>query len=257
MNYILRNEKEAERLSKQAGMAPYSVEEELLGMDFPSGASILDAGCGSGALLGYLARQGDSILSGCDLLEEHIEYCRRALPQETQLWQQNLLEGPPKGSYDHIFLRFVAHHLGRTKTEICLGHLASSLKSGGLLTCIDADGILINLGTTNRRLLVYLERLRTRFSGDVEIARKLPSLLVGAGLEVRDCRVQAVHFKDEMREEEAKQFEQRFANGRAGYISMLGSEADFEEFERLFLSQFRRPEIPYYMTKFIVTARKG
>lgn len=253
-NYLLRAPGESSRLDRQSELPAYSLEEELAGLEISEGGRILDAGCGSGALLGHLLKIDPSLaLSGCDLLEEHVAHCRKNLPGSVQVWQHDLLDGPPKGCFDHVFLRYVAHHLGTEASRTAISHLKAVLRVGGRLTCIDAEGILVNLQTEDPKLRAMLERIEGRFTGNVRLASRLPGLMEEAGFRQVECESRVISYEGEMRRQEVEQFKLRFANGKAAFTSMLGSESEYETFVALYLAELGREQVPYAITKYRVS----
>lgn len=81
-------------------MGPYdagSLERLFVGVALPAGASVLDLGCGRGALLAWLARRGPISGTGVDLLA-----CDREIPGvELRLGDAAAL-GEGDGSYDLV-----------------------------------------------------------------------------------------------------------------------------------------------------------
>lgn len=253
VNYILQSQHEPTRLLEQSKLGVYDLNEELAGIDIQAGAKVLDVGCGAGCLIEYLDANYAIQGVACDLLQAHVDFCRERLPKRIVCMQHDILKGSPPGVYDHMFLRYVAHHIGADAIVACLQHLRDALNPRGRLTCIDTDGILINLGTMDVQLRAFIKRIQANFSGDVEIARKLPRALQLAGFTVETTRVQTIIFAGSARREEVEQWRQRFENAREAYTAMLGSDADYQAFVRLYLSELSDESVPYYVTKFIVT----
>jgi SAM-dependent methyltransferase len=138
---------------------------------------ILDAGCGTGALLTGLQRFGEA--SGCDLSSHALRHCReRGLKRLARQNLNHLAVAP--GSFDLITCMDVIEHEGVTSDAAVLEGLHRALKPGGLL--------LLNC--------TAFEHLRSTHDEAVRVARRydpatLRRLIHDAGFQIErlTCRM--------------------------------------------------------------------
>lgn len=214
--YILEDEREGLRLEKQNARKIYSVEDELAGVELVPNATILDAGCGTGAITRYL-------------LEHHSIARITAMDfSELRLSQNKKLSLPISGStklefkcgdlnhtgleektFDAIISRFVMHHLSDPAGAI--KHLASLLKVNGKMVVIDSDGILFNTYSSNMWLQSALDKIRAGLTIDMFVGRKLKSYFHQAGLTQVESKIIPMHFINEELSFELEQYRERFS----------------------------------------------
>src|SRR6266702_737193 len=161
---------------------------------YPSGTSVLEAGCGVGAQTVELARNSPGAsFTSIDVSPRSLEAARarvRAASIENVTFQEaDIYQLPfPQEKFDHVFVCFVLEHLARPREA--LASLRSRLKPGGTLTVIEGDH-----GSTffhpddadARRMIDCLVTLQARAGGDALIGRQVFPLLAQAGL--RDVKV--------------------------------------------------------------------
>lgn len=106
----------------------------------PPGSSVLDVGCGSGLLLGLLARSGRLARGvGFDASRDAIEtaqaMARRVDPSGQQLVFHRLDASAdwPGGTFDVVALIDVLHHVDPAAQQAVIARAASRVKPGGLL----------------------------------------------------------------------------------------------------------------------------
>jgi SAM-dependent methyltransferase len=98
------------------------------------GARVLDAGCGTGEMLGWLAAAvaPNGLAVGVDLSGIHLRTAYAALPDEPALVQADLLRLPlPAGSFDLVWSVNTVNHLADPLTGV--RRLAELRRSGGRL----------------------------------------------------------------------------------------------------------------------------
>ena len=79
--YVIDYDEEPRRLEKQARVA--KIEDHLRKFSFPPEASILEAGCGSGAMARLLANHApQGHVTGIDKNERYLEFARRRAREE-------------------------------------------------------------------------------------------------------------------------------------------------------------------------------
>jgi 2-polyprenyl-3-methyl-5-hydroxy-6-metoxy-1,4-benzoquinol methylase len=97
-------------------------------------AAILDLGCGSGAFLRYLAREGFSNTLGVEVSREQVEYClREGMTNVTLVDQPAEFLRERQETFDFILMRDVLEHVEKQTIVPLLESIQGALKSGGLL----------------------------------------------------------------------------------------------------------------------------
>jgi SAM-dependent methyltransferase len=109
-------------------------ERELVRRAFePLGQRVLDLGCGEGATLFHLGSPPGA--TGLDLFAEKVAFAARTLPMCTFV-QGSVYELPfPDGSFDHLLVRDVIHHL--EDPDRFVGECARVLQPGGRLDVLE------------------------------------------------------------------------------------------------------------------------
>jgi len=183
--------REAERLADQANTLA-----ELLHSDtgFPSGARVLEVGCGVGAQTVIIAPANPGAhFTGIDLSEASLAEARRRAAdaglRNVEFRQADLLDLPfSDGSFDHVLVCFVLEHL--PEPARALESLRRVLVPGGRVTVIEGDhgSALFHPDSLAARANIDgLVRAQGVHGGDANIGRRLQPLLAGAGYD--DVRV--------------------------------------------------------------------
>lgn len=255
MNYVLKNEKEAERLKRQSEAKAFDVSEELRMVDVKKGASVLEIGCGAGTLISHLNDQYKVKASGCDLQEDHIKFCQQNCSDQIEFFQHNIVDSSLTQKYDYIFMRYMTHHLGVDLLLKAMENVKNALNPGGQVVIIDIDGLFENLGSLNQDLLNYLDLIDREFIGSLIMGRKIPTILEQAQLNDIRYEVQTIDFRGEERRIEIQQMKERFTFAKDALIEILGSELEFQRFYKLFMSEISKDAIPYFINKFITIGK--
>lgn len=114
-------------------------------------ASILDAGCATGYLLGLLHECGYQNLTGVDISEQLLHEARRHLPEGVQLFQSDIgefLAHTADGSFDVILFHHVLEHIPREHTVALLREFRRCLRDGGRLSLKVPNAACLLLGHT-------------------------------------------------------------------------------------------------------------
>jgi len=180
---------EAMRLKDQADTLARLLYGDLR---YPAGATVLEAGCGTGCQTVHLAaaNPGTQFVS-VDISPASLSIARTALDARglanVELRQGDLLdlnaeEADADRRYDHIFVCFVLEHL--PGPSAALRALRRVLKPGGTITVIEGDhgSFYCHPETPRARQTVdCLVRLQAQAGGDALIGRRLFPLLREAG----------------------------------------------------------------------------
>ena len=149
----------------------------------------LDAGCGAGPVTFELARRvgPKGRVTGLDLGEEILELARLGAKEQdfdNLEFAAGDARSPAGGPYDLIHARFLLSHLDDPAAAVA--GLAGTLAPGGVLVVVDIDFTCNWCEPVHpalaRAVEVYRETVRRR-GGDAELGRRLPGLLLEAGLE--------------------------------------------------------------------------
>lgn len=99
----------------------------------PSGAAVLDLGCGSGAATAVLARAGHAV-TGLDASAGLLRVARAAAPSARFIQADFAALGDvvPPGSLDGVWANFALLHLPRAQVPAQLGAIARTLRPGGV-----------------------------------------------------------------------------------------------------------------------------
>lgn len=255
MSYVLKNENEAKRLDEQSQSESFNVATEIRDIDIPENVKILEVGCGAGSLIGHLNANHNITAHGCDLQQEHINYCKNKFDSSIHFFQHDIVNQDLDEKYDLIFMRFVAHHLGTTIFKKALINMKKALNENGKIVIIDVDGLLTSVGTTNPYLLESFDKIQKNFQGDLNIGKKIPSILEELGFNDVKFDLRPVVFSEpKSRQEEIGQWKLRFNFAEKSFVKILGSEFEFTKFKKEYLKEIENPNIPFFFNKFIVTA---
>lgn len=186
-----RTAQEAERLTDQARTL-----EQLLHHDtrYPSGARVLEAGCGVGAQTSILARNSpDAVFTSVDLSWESLRHAQARIRQagitNVTFRQGDIYDLPfPGETFDAVFVCFLLEHL--PDPVLALDRLRDLLKSGGSLTVIEGDHGSAHFHPDSahaRKTIQCLVDLQRQMQGNALIGRELYPLLKASGF--RDIRV--------------------------------------------------------------------
>lgn len=253
IKYVLENKNEAKRLEKQSTSKNFSLEEEFKNIVLPQSGKFLDAGCGSGVACNFINEILPNIdMHGCDLSTDRLEFAKKNVPQ-TNFFQADLTELSSLGQkYDCIINRYVAHHLPIDLYRMVLAEFKKSLKPDGKLVIIDAEGALLNIGTTNQQLHKMLATIKANFPGNLYMARYIPTLLKEVGYENISYEIETMDFQGQDKLDEIEQYRDRFENSKEFYIDCLGAENVFEKFIDLYFHELQNSTLFY--NKFIIQA---
>ncbi len=98
----------------------------------PTGAAVLDAGCGSGVPV-TMALSNHFDITGVDISETQLEFARRSIPRATFVCRDMTELDFPAGSFDAICSFYAIIHVPREEHRPLLLNFHRMLKPGGLL----------------------------------------------------------------------------------------------------------------------------
>ncbi len=100
------------------------------------GTRILDIGCGTGAILGYLPEGVDYV--GYDLNPRYIEEARRKYPGRGRFFCARVEEAPEEpGGFDLVLAIAILHHLDDPEADRLIASAYRHLRPGGALVTLD------------------------------------------------------------------------------------------------------------------------
>ncbi len=268
--YHIESEKESSRLERQASHPNYSLAREIPNPELPDGAKVLDAGCGSGLLLRFLAEKNSSrkiSLHGVDGSPVRIEQAKElsrslssvSLPTLSFECAQLHKLPYPDSSFDRIYLRFVLQHIADPVP--ILREMRRILKPKGAIYVIDADGVFFNLETQNVELATSLRKLeevnRKNRLFSSHVCREMPRFIREAGLSTSDLRSEVMCFiTPEDRAFEAAQWQDRLTQAMPLFKQLMGEEQAFR-FKNQYVREIENPDFLFYYTKFIFKLLKA
>jgi ubiquinone/menaquinone biosynthesis C-methylase UbiE len=260
MSYSLETDREFERLEFQSSLPQYDYRLELRELEIPQGARVLDAGTGSGVVARYLAeRHPGARVVGCDLSEQRVARARAAARTIDNLEfrvedLRNLSFAA--GSFDVIVCRFVLEHLGPATRRQALGEFARCLARDGQLCVVDVDGAFTSVHPALEPIPELIARLRSDDTVDLEIGRKLPGMLLAAGLAETRTRIEPVYYHHEEVETASMMLGWTLDAVQPYLARLLGSADKARAARAAYLDAVRAPGGMFFCHKFIVTGRK-
>lgn len=258
-NYVLENDLENARLEKQSQLKQYSLETELRSFALQGHETILDAGCGNGLLGRHLKKKHPHLnYWGCDLSPARIKDAQAQSGsgfnfKVVDLFNRSHFEAFPE-KFDKVINRFVMHHLKDHKQV--LENFFNVLKPNGSLCLVDADGVFVNVGTTNAQLRAEIDKIAANFGGDLQAARLMPNLMAQVGFKNIRWEIQTMDFQGQDRQDEVEQFSERLEFGKETYAKILGGELAFRRFAKAYLAELASPTTAVFYNKFIIQAEK-
>jgi SAM-dependent methyltransferase len=179
--------REHERLREQAGALV-----DLLHFDsaYPSGSTVLEAGCGVGAQTVTLAQRSPearftSVDISADSIAEAGRRADRAGLTNVQFRQADIFELPfDAESFDHVFVCFLLEHLSRPVDALAV--LNGLLRPGGSITVVEGDhgSAYFHPDSPAAHAAIQCQvELQAEAGGNALIGRQLYPLMVDAGLD--------------------------------------------------------------------------
>ena len=213
--YVLESSAEFTRLEAQSRFPAYDYRQELDGLEIPTRARILDAGCGSGVVSRYLAATYPrALVTGCDFSANRVKDATAAAAPfglgnlDFQTRDLRALEFADQ-TFDVIVCRYVLEHLDAPAQLKTVAQFWRCLKPGGRLRVIDFDGYLYNLHPQPPGVAETLRQMEQDARIDLRVGRKLPALLESAGFAELVWDTQSIDCTGETLKSEARLTEER------------------------------------------------
>ena len=179
--------RENERLQDQAGTLV-----DLLHSDtsYPSGSTVLEAGCGVGSQTVALAQTSpEARFTSVDLSADSVAEAQRRSDQagitNVEFSQADIFDLPfGAESFDHVFVCFVLEHLAQPVEA--LAALDRVLKPGGTVTVIEGDhgSAYFHPDSAAAQAAIQCQiELQARAGGNALIGRQVYPLMIEAGFE--------------------------------------------------------------------------
>lgn len=259
MGYVLEDVNEFERLERQSTFPKYDYRQELLNFSAEPGATILDAGCGSGIVARYLADKFRAAkVIGCDQSELRVAKAKKKATQGNLEFMAGDLTALPfaDNMFDAVVIRYVMQHLPVVIREKATAEIFRCLKPGGVLWAIDFDGAYLNFYPRTPIVDKVLNLIERGQTVDLLIGRKIPSLLAQAGFERLRWRIETIAAQGEFRVQELELMHERLTNLIPFVTELTGSRKDAEDFRDAYIKSLKAPETVLFHNKFIVNAIK-
>lgn len=227
---------DAERLEAQARLSWERESAVLLGAGLRDGMTVLDVGCGPGAITRrLLERLPHALVVGVDLDPDMAARARETVaavaPERAEILEASALNlDLPDDTFDFALARFVFQHVASPR--LAAEEMLRVLRPGGTVAVLDIDDTLGGVTSppfpafaamSGRLRLQQLQR-----GGNREVGRHLPGLLREAGFEDVRLEVIALDSRDLGLEAFRPQYEAR--RYRALLAASAISEADLESY---------------------------
>lgn len=195
-------EKELDRLRKQASVVPHLERKVLEQNGLEAGMHVLDAACGPGIVSGLLYRIvtqscASGSVTGIDLDPELLQLAHeqaQSRQEEIHFLEGNVYELPFIAQFDYAYCRFLFQHLNCPATA--LRALSRSLKPGGKIHILDVNDDWLFLEPTNdpfQELCHLANHYQDRMGGNRRIGRQLRNLLQDTGFTSIQTDVVMIH----------------------------------------------------------------
>jgi SAM-dependent methyltransferase len=170
------------RLDQQHALWKDTLLAPMAALGLPARASILEVGCGPGALLADLAALGDGQVVGLERDPEAAAEARARLAGRAELRVGDLLEVDLGGPWDLVVARWVFSFL--PDPARALERLWRATRAGGAVVVQDYDhdglGVWPKQAAIERVVEAFRAAYRAR-GGDLWIGAKLPQILAALG----------------------------------------------------------------------------
>jgi ubiquinone/menaquinone biosynthesis C-methylase UbiE len=168
------------------------------GLGYTAGQSLLDIGCGVGAVLRVISKDYPGLkLAGIDREPRQIETAKRHLAMsgvaDLRVGDATKLPWADR-TFDHVFMMWFLEHL--REPEVALREALRVLKPGGTITCIETDYSMFHVWPPNKDcdLIVKAQYEFFKGHGQAFAGRRLGELLPRAGFKDVESVRHTLHF---------------------------------------------------------------
>jgi SAM-dependent methyltransferase len=227
-DYLLgHREDEWDRLEAQHRLWRHSIIDAVRALELPADFSVLEVGCGPGALLEDLASLTRGAVGAVELDPDAAARTRARLRGRAEVRVGNVNEADLGGPWDVVVLRWVFSFLPSPRAS--LDRVWSATRTGGFVVVQDYHhdglGIFPNHAAIDRVIRAYREAYRAT-GGDLWIGAKLVQMFAALGAETRvQPEVRAGSVDDEV-----WTWVERFLLGHLGLL-LDGGHATAEEID--------------------------
>lgn len=259
MAYALEHKNESERLERQARSKEYSVwdEIEIAKQQIQSASNILDAGCGTGILARAFRRLNPTArILGLDTSSDRLTYARELTDDLNILYDLCSLDTTdlPSGSHQFVGTRYVFEHLANPASVA--QEFYRILSEQGHVLVVDFDGIFTGYHSPCDELNEMLNEFRDRCPADLDVGRKIASILVKAGFCIKAQKLSLIHFQGVALTQEKENNKLRFLTAWETIVKVFQSSKRATKFKELYLQYFDHPGSTIFHTKCIVLGQK-
>ncbi|CEG64192.1 hypothetical protein RMATCC62417_01213 [Rhizopus microsporus] len=191
-------------------------------LDFNSGVSILDVGCGPGAwVMDMIDDYPNCTYEGCDIVNV---IGVNAMPKQFTFTMANVLEGLPypDNSFDFVHMRLFIYALKKEEWPIAVKELLRVTKPGGFVQLMETDNpIPKHTGTPIYRVMVALHAICKERGQNPFVGRELEELLTKSG-NVKIVESRALPFDTTTGTNAAKSLAWTLVEFVKGGMTMLG-----------------------------------
>lgn len=115
---------------------------DALSMRLPTGAKVLDAGCGAGLPISRMLSEKFEV-TGVDFSEAQIELAKKNVPNATFICQDMTKLDFPDNTFDGICSYYAIIHIPREEHQLLLANFHRMLRPNGLaLLCLGAENLI-------------------------------------------------------------------------------------------------------------------
>lgn len=254
--YAIHSAGECERLESQAALA--GLPEHLRFVQVPTGARILDAGCGSGSMARLLAAaHPDAHVVGVDIREDYVEFASKRAAQEAlqnvEFQPGNIFHLPfAEASFDVVWSKYVLQWVG--DPHLAIAEFRRVTRPGGLVVCANFDGFAVTHWPVDPVLQPKLEEVFAQLV-DPFIGRKMAPMFMDAGLVVGEVVFEPDRLYTiigAIDPERRRNWAEQLAAARRYIAKILGGERQADQFVEAFLAYQDRSDTGSYTALYFV-----
>ncbi len=257
--YLMEDPIEAERLEIKTKRE--KVQRELEYVPLEPGYSVLEVGCGTGAVTRILSDELSlGTVVGLDFslqrLQKAVHMVRKEGRKNIRFVCSDLLSpGLGKAKFDLAYSRCTFQYLGEEGGKKALKKMKDLVKPGGRVVVADVDGVCLFRTPVDPVREVYLELLFSKLEPtfDAYMGRKLYRMFLESGF--KDIRVDLLPYyliAGRADPTTVRVWEMKVEIIRDHLDRIFGSRTKADEVANRFLADFEKEDVLLYNTLFIV-----